>query len=60
LFYKDVSIVPRRDGIVVQAVEGGDLKGFKDDREVADRAEGEAAVAVIAGLYARMAAAPKV
>jgi len=54
VFYRDVNVLPRRDGIVVQALEGGDLKGYKDDNETPDRAEAEKAVATIAELYARM------
>jgi len=57
LYYRDVSIVPRRDGIVVQALEGGDMKGYGVDNETPDRQESEAAVAVIADLYSRFAAA---
>jgi glycine/D-amino acid oxidase-like deaminating enzyme len=56
-YYKDVSMLSRRDGIVVQALEGGDLKGYKDDNETIDRAEADKAVAVIAELYSRVAAA---
>ncbi len=52
-FYNGVSILSRTDGIVVQALEGGDMKGYGDDHEVADRAESEAAVATIAELYSR-------
>lgn len=54
LFYRDVSVLARSDGIVVQAIEGGDLKGYGDDREVVNRQESLDALAVIAGLYARM------
>jgi hypothetical protein len=57
LYYRDVSIVPRRDGIVVQALEGGDMKGYGIDDETPDRRESEAAVAVIADLYSRFGAA---
>ncbi|HZT19463.1 MAG TPA: hypothetical protein VFA23_08675, partial [Dongiaceae bacterium] len=42
---------PRRDGIVVQAVEGGDMKGFGDADEAIDRAEAERAVATLAELF---------
>ncbi len=56
LFYKRVSMVPRRDGIVVQSLAGGDMKGFGDDHEVADRAESERSVAVLSGLMARLIA----
>jgi len=53
LLYRGVSVVPRRDGIVVQAVEGGDMKGYDDDSETPDRAEAENAVNTLAELYAR-------
>jgi D-amino-acid oxidase len=54
LLYRDVSILPRRDGVMVQAIEGGDLKGYKNDNETPDRAESEKAVATIAELNSRM------
>jgi glycine/D-amino acid oxidase-like deaminating enzyme len=53
LYYSGVSMVPRRDGIVVQAVEGGDMKGYGDDHETVDRAESERAVKSLAALYGR-------
>ncbi len=52
-FYRDVSVLSRTDGIVVQALEGGDLKGYDDDHEVVDRGEADRAVSVIEALYAR-------
>jgi len=51
--YKNVSVLSRTDGIVIQAVEGGDMKGYKDDHEVVDRAESENAVAVVAELFGK-------
>ena len=51
LFYKGVSSVPRRDGLVFQAVGDNDYYGFNDDTAVADRAEAERAVNTIAGLF---------
>jgi D-amino-acid oxidase len=51
--YKNVSVLSRTDGIVVQAVEGGDMKGYKDDNETVDRAEADRAVATVAELYSR-------
>jgi glycine/D-amino acid oxidase-like deaminating enzyme len=56
LYYKGVAMVPRRDGIVVQALWGGDMRGYGDDHEVVDRAESEEAVAVLAGLMKRLIA----
>jgi glycine/D-amino acid oxidase-like deaminating enzyme len=57
LFYQGVSTLPRRDGIVVQVVSGGDIRGYGDANETVDRAESEDAVKVLAGLYARFGAA---
>jgi glycine/D-amino acid oxidase-like deaminating enzyme len=51
LFYKGVSFVPRRDGLVFQVVGDDDYYGFNDDTTVPDRAEAELAVKTIAGLY---------
>ena len=51
LFYKGVSFVPRRDGMVFQVVGDDDYYGFNDDTTVPDRAEAELAVNTIAGLY---------
>jgi len=51
LFYKGVSFVPRRDGLVFQAVGDDDYYGFNDDTAVADRAEADRAVNTIAGLF---------
>jgi glycine/D-amino acid oxidase-like deaminating enzyme len=53
LFYKGVSFVPRRDGLVFQVVGDDDYYGFNDDTAVPDRAEAERAVSTIAGLYQR-------
>ena len=52
-YYRDVGVLSRRDGIVVQALEGGDMKGYENDDETPDRAESERAVAVVAPLFAR-------
>ena len=54
LYYRRVGMVSRRDGIVVQALWGGDMKGYGDDHEVIDRAEAEQAVGVLADLFSRM------
>jgi glycine/D-amino acid oxidase-like deaminating enzyme len=53
LSYKDVSFVPRRDGLVFQVVGDSDYYGFDDDTTVADRAEAARAVNTIAGLFER-------
>lgn len=51
LSYKHVFVVPRRDGIVVQAIEGGDMKGYGDTNERADRGEADRAVTTLAELF---------
>ena len=52
LFYKGVSFVPRRDGLVFQAVGTNDYYGFDDATAVPDRGEAEHAVNTIAALFA--------
>jgi glycine/D-amino acid oxidase-like deaminating enzyme len=51
LFYRGVSFVPRRDGLVFQVVGDDDYYGFNDAATTADRAEAELAVNTIAALY---------
>jgi len=51
LSYKHVFVVPRRDGIVVQAVDGGDMKGYGEANEAVDRAESDRAVTTLAELF---------
>ena len=51
VYYNGVSVLSRTDGIVVQAVDGGDMKGYKDDSETPNRAEIDAAVAKVAELF---------
>jgi len=55
LSYRDVNVLSRRDGVVVQAVDGGDMKGYGETDETVDRKAAEASVRVIAELYSRMA-----
>jgi hypothetical protein len=57
LFYRDVSFVPRRDGLVFQVVGASDYYGYDDETVDPDRAEAEHAVRTIAGLFARGAGA---
>jgi D-amino-acid oxidase len=54
LYYNGVSMVSRTDGMVVQALKGGDMRGYNDDHETIDRAESVAAVGVLQELAARM------
>jgi hypothetical protein len=51
IFYKDVSFVPRRDGLVFQMVGEDDYFGFNDDTAIPDRSEADRAVNSIAGLF---------
>jgi D-amino-acid oxidase len=53
LAYRDVNVVPRSDGIVVQAVSGGDMRGYNDASTIPDRRESEAAVQTLAALYGK-------
>jgi glycine/D-amino acid oxidase-like deaminating enzyme len=53
-FYKGVTMVSRRDGIVVQSTVGGDMRGYGDDRETPDRDESVKSVAVVAELMGRL------
>ena len=52
LQFAGVSIVPRRDGIVVQDVGGGDMRGYGISDEMPDRPESERAVRIVAALFA--------
>ena len=52
LQYARVSLLPRTDGIVVQDLAGGDMKGYGDASETPDRAETMNAVAKVEQLFA--------
>ncbi|HEX4294656.1 MAG TPA: FAD-dependent oxidoreductase, partial [Rhizomicrobium sp.] len=51
LYYDGISVLSRRDGIVVQVLEGGDMRGYNDTNETVDLAESEDAVKTVARLY---------
>jgi glycine/D-amino acid oxidase-like deaminating enzyme len=53
LAYRDVNVIPRSDGIVVQAVSGGDMRGYKNESLAPDRQEADAAVQTLATLFSR-------
>jgi D-amino-acid oxidase len=53
LYYREVPVVSRTDGIVVQSIAGGDLQGYKDGNETVSRAESDHAAGVIEELYSR-------
>jgi glycine/D-amino acid oxidase-like deaminating enzyme len=57
VFYKNVGVLARRDGIVVQDVGKGDMEGYNDSNEEPNRAAAESAVQVVRELYARMTGA---
>jgi hypothetical protein len=52
VIYKDVSMLSRRDGIVIQDLAGGDMTGYGDADETPRRTDSERAVGVIADLFA--------
>ena len=54
VIYKNVNILGRRDGIVVQAGAINEMDGYNDTNENPDRDQAEAAVGVVAELYRRM------
>jgi hypothetical protein len=56
--YRNVQILSKSDGIMVIALEHGDMKGYNDSDESVRRAESERAVRVIEELYSRFPASP--
>jgi glycine/D-amino acid oxidase-like deaminating enzyme len=56
LYYKDIGVLARRDGIVVQGNIYDDMYGYNNADETANRAESEAALQTLQDLYNRMAA----
>jgi D-amino-acid oxidase len=56
LSYKGLSMLARRDGIVMQYSKGGEDEGWNDTNEEPDRAFAEEGINVLAELYARMGA----
>ena len=52
IFYKHVSFVPRRDGLVFQVTGEDEYYGFDNESTAPDRVEAELAVNTIAGLFA--------
>jgi hypothetical protein len=53
MLYKDIYVLSRSDGIVVQDLTGGDMKGYGDENETPDRAAAEKPVAVMSELFAK-------
>ena len=50
--YDGVSMLSRRDGIVIQDLRGGDMRGYNDANETVDRAESVQCVEAVAKAYA--------
>jgi len=55
LYYNGVTMVPREDGMVIQAVGPGEMVGYGVEDETPNRAETEEALAMLATLYAPQA-----
>jgi len=51
VLYRGVNVLARRDGIVVQMLDGGDMRGYGDANETPDPAEAREAVTRVAGLF---------
>lgn len=51
VYYDGVGLISRPDGVGVQALRGGDMLGYGDDKENVDRAEAEAAIGRAAVLF---------
>jgi len=51
LFYRQSSLIPRRDGLVFQFTGEDDYYGYGDDATAPDRGEAQRAVEAIAGLF---------
>lgn len=58
LVWRDLNLVPRRDGTVVQLGAGGDALGWQDASEAPDMAEAERGIAMAEALFQRMEALP--
>ena len=58
LTYRNVQVLSKSDGIMVIALENGELKGYNDSDESVRRAESERAVRVIEDLYSRFPTNP--
>jgi glycine/D-amino acid oxidase-like deaminating enzyme len=54
VIYKNINILARRDGIVVQAGAFGEVEGYNDANENPDRDQAVSAVRIVAELYQRM------
>jgi len=53
VYFGEMGVLARRDGIVLQMFDGGDMRGYGDDNETVDMAEAKTAVSRVAEVYAR-------
>lgn len=53
LYYRGINMIPRADGIVIQANGRNQMVGYGIEDETPDRADAEQALAVLATLFAR-------
>ena len=53
IYYRGISMVPREDGIVIQANGRNQMVGYGVEEETPDRAEAEQALAALAPLFSR-------
>jgi glycine/D-amino acid oxidase-like deaminating enzyme len=58
LYYRHINVLSRTDGICVQSLEGGDMRGYGDTNETPDRAEADHVVNTIAPLFTGFGARP--
>ena len=54
IYYHELGVLARRDGIVIQPSPQGDDTGWNDDNEAPDRTEAENGVRALQALYSRM------
>lgn len=54
--FAGVSMIPRRDGIVIQDIAGGDMRGYGLEAETPDREESERAVRTLGALFTHFGA----
>jgi D-amino-acid oxidase len=52
VYFGGMGVLSRRDGIVLQLFDGGDMRGYGDDNETPDHDEALTAVTRVAALYA--------
>jgi D-amino-acid oxidase len=53
VYFGEMGVLARRDGIVLQMFDGGDMRGYGDDNETVDPAEAQTALARVAEVYAK-------